>query len=229
MQDDRYALLSPFLTEARRRRFEEVLALRSKWVTVVTEDLFDPHNISAVLRSCDGFGVQEAHIIEANNPYRTSPGVSKGAYKWLDIKRHTDTTSALRKLKAEGYAICCTTPHTDDTTPEALPLTQPAALVFGSEGPGISEAAKAEADHFVRIPMYGFTESFNISVAAALTLQTIMSRVRSDEEIPWPLPETEHTRILGDWAERTVKDADGLLARLRSGQIQSPGPEGERP
>lgn len=229
MQDDRYALLSPFLTEARRRRFEEVLALRSKWVTVVTEDLFDPHNISAVLRSCDGFGVQEAHIIEANNPYRTSPGVSKGAYKWLDIKRHTDTTSALRKLKAEGYAICCTTPHTDDTTPEALPLTQPAALVFGSEGPGISEAAKAEADHFVRIPMYGFTESFNISVAAALTLQTIMARVRSDEEIPWPLPETEHTRILGDWAERTVKDADGLLARLRSGQIQSPGPEGERP
>lgn len=229
MQDDRYALLSPFLTEARRRRFEEVLALRSKWVTVVTEDLFDPHNISAVLRSCDGFGVQEAHIIEANNPYRTSPGVSKGAYKWLDIKRHTDTTSALRKLKAEGYAICCTTPHTDDTTPEALPLTQPVALVFGSEGPGISEAAKAEADHFVRIPMYGFTESFNISVAAALTLQTIMARVRSDEEIPWPLPETEHTRILGDWAERTVKDADGLLARLRSGQIQSPGPEGERP
>lgn len=229
MQDDRYALLSPFLTEARRRRFEEVLALRSKWVTVVTEDLFDPHNISAVLRSCDGFGVQEAHIIEANNPYRTSPGVSKGAYKWLDIKRHTDTTSALRKLKAAGYAICCTTPHTDDTTPEALPLTQPVALVFGSEGPGISEAAKVEADHFVRIPMYGFTESFNISVAAALTLQTIMARVRSDEKIPWPLPETEHTRILGDWAERTVKDADGLLARLRSGQIQSPGPERERP
>lgn len=229
MQDDRYALLSPFLTEARRRRFEEVLALRSKWVTVVTEDLFDPHNISAVLRSCDGFGVQEAHIIEANNPYRTSPGVSKGAYKWLDIKRHTDTTSALRKLKAAGYTICCTTPHTDDTTPEALPLTQPVALVFGSEGPGISEAAKVEADHFVRIPMYGFTESFNISVAAALTLQTIMARVRSDEKIPWPLPETEHTRILGDWAERTVKDADGLLARLRSGQIQSPGPERERP
>jgi len=227
MQDDRYALLSPFLTEARRQRFEEVLALRSKWVTVVTEDLFDPHNISAVLRSCDGFGVQEAHIIEANNPYRTSPGVSKGAYKWLDIKRHTDTASALRKLKAAGYAICCTTPHTDDTTPEALPLAQPVALVFGSEGPGISEAAKAEADHFVRIPMYGFTESFNISVAAALTLQTIMARVRSDEEIPWPLPETEHTRILGDWAERTVKDADGLLARLRSGHPPSPGPETE--
>ena len=116
------------------------------WVTVVTEDLFDPHNISAVLRSCDCFGIQSAHIIEDSNPYRTSPGVSKGAYKWLDIRRHTDTVHALEKLKSQGYAICCTTPHTDDTTPEKVPLEQPLALVFGSEGPGISEAAKAAAE-----------------------------------------------------------------------------------
>lgn len=215
MQDDRFALLSPYLTEARRRRFEEVLALRMRWVTVVTEDLYDPHNISAVLRSCDGFGIQSAHIIEASNPFRTSPGVSKGAYKWLDIRRHTETTSALRKLKANGYAICCTTPHTDDTTPAALPLDRPVALVFGSEGPGISEAARAEADHFVRIPMYGFTESFNISVAAALTLQTITDRVRALPDADWHIPASERLRILGDWAERTVKDAPGLLERLR--------------
>ena len=84
----------------------------------MTEDLFDPHNISAVLRSCDGFGIQSAHIIEVNNPYRVSPGVSKGAAKWLDIERHTDTSHALRDLKSRGYAITAT-PHTDDTTPEA--------------------------------------------------------------------------------------------------------------
>lgn len=224
MLDDRYALLSPFLTEARRQRFETVLALRTNWVTAVTEDLYDPHNISAVLRSCDGFGIQSAHIIEANNPFRTSPGVSKGAWKWLDLHRHTDTTHALKKLKARGYAICCTTPHTDDTTPEELPLEKPVALVFGSEGPGISEAAKAEADHFVRIPMFGFTESFNISVAAALTLQTIVKRVRSSDEIDWRLSKEEHLRLLGDWAERTVKDAPGLLDRLRAGASKSGTP-----
>jgi len=221
MQDDRYTLLSPFLTEARRQRFEEVLAHRTHWVTVVTEDLFDPHNISAVLRSCDCFGIQSAHIIEENNPYRTSPGVSKGAWKWLDLHRHTSTTHALRKLKDRGYAICCTTPHTDDTTPEELPIDRPVALVFGSEGPGISEAAKAEADYFVRIPMYGFTESFNISVAAALTLQTVTSRVRSMENGNWRISAAERVRLLGDWAERTIKDSAGLLERLRAGTAGS--------
>lgn len=216
--DDRYDLLSPFLTDARKQRFAEVLGQRTNWVTAVTEDLFDPHNISAVLRSCDGFGIQSAHIIEVNNPYRVSPGVAKGAAKWLDIERHTDTTHALRDLKYRGFAICCTTPHTDDTTPEELPLDRPVALVFGSEGPGITDAARAEADHFVRIPMYGFTESFNISVAAALTLQTITRRVREREDLNWQVPTQEHPRILGDWASRTVKDAPGLLQRLRTGE-----------
>jgi len=217
--DDRYDLLSPYLTDARKQRFAEVLGQRTNWVTAVTEDLFDPHNISAVLRSCDGFGIQSAHIIEVNNPYRVSPGVAKGAAKWLDIERHTDTTHALRDLKSRGFAICCTTPHTDDTTPEELPLDRPVALVFGSEGPGITGAARAEADHFVRIPMYGFTESFNISVAAALTLQTVTRRVRASNDIDWRIPESDHPRILGDWASRTVKDAPGLLERLRSGEV----------
>ena len=220
--DDRYDLLSPYLTDARKQRFAEVLGQRTNWVTAVTEDLFDPHNISAVLRSCDGFGIQSAHIIEVNNPYRVSPGVAKGAAKWLDIERHTDTTHALRDLKARGFAICCTTPHTDDTTPEELPLDRPVALVFGSEGPGITDAARAEADHFVRIPMFGFTESFNISVAAALTLQTITRRVRERDDLDWRVPTEEHPRILGDWASRTVKDAPGLLHRLRSGEAPPP-------
>ena len=220
--DDRYDLLSPYLTDARKQRFAEVLGQRTNWVTAVTEDLFDSHNISAVLRSCDGFGIQSAHIIEVNNPYRVSPGVAKGAAKWLDIERHTDTTHALRDLKSRGFAICCTTPHTDDTTPEELPLDRPVALVFGSEGPGITDAARAEADHFVRIPMYGFTESFNISVAAALTLQTITRRVREREDLNWRVPAEEHPRILGDWASRTVKDAPGLLHRLRSGEVPPP-------
>jgi len=220
--DDRYDLLSPHLTDARKQRFVEVLGQRTTWVTAVTEDLFDPHNISAVLRSCDGFGIQSAHIIEVNNPYRVSPGVAKGAAKWLDIERHTDTTHALRDLKTRGFAICCTTPHTDDTTPEELPLDRPVALVFGSEGPGITDAARAEADHFVRIPMFGFTESFNISVAAALTLQTITRRVRERDDLDWRVPTEEHLRILGDWASRTVKDAPGLLHRLRSGEAPPP-------
>ena len=216
MQDDRYTLLSPYLTDARHARFQAVLRERMQWVTAVTEDLYDPHNISAVLRSCDGFGLQTAHIIEVNNPYRVSPGVAKGASKWLDIERHQNTTEALRGLKSRGFAVCCTTPHTNDTTPDDLPLDRPVALVFGSEGPGISDEARAEADYFVRIPMFGFTESYNISVAAALTLQTVTQRVRSNPDLAWRLPETEHNRILGDWASRTVKDAEGLLQRLRN-------------
>lgn len=224
--DDRYALLAPYLTDARKQRFVDVLGQRTNWVTAVTEDLFDSHNISAVLRSCDGFGIQTAHIIEVQNPYQVSPGVAKGAAKWLDIERHTDTTHALRDLKSRGYAICCTTPHTDDTTPEKMPIDRPVALVFGSEGPGISEAARAEADLFVRIPMFGFTESFNISVAAALTLQTVTRRVRAREDLDWRIHKQEHPRILGDWASRTVKDAHNLLERLRNGSAPpSPKPQ----
>lgn len=215
--DDRYALLSPYMTDARKQRFEDVLGQRTNWVTAVTEDLFDAHNISAVLRSCDGFGIQTAHIIEVQHPYRVSPGVAKGAAKWLDIERHTDTTHALRDLKKRGYVICCTTPHTDDTTPEELPIDRPVALVFGSEGPGISEAARAEADLFVRIPMFGFTESFNISVAASLALQTVTRRVRAREDLDWKVHHKEHPRILGDWASRSVKDAHSLIERLRNG------------
>ena len=230
MQDDRYALLSPYLTEARRARFATVLQDRMHWVTAVTEDLYDPHNISAVLRSCDGFGLQTAHIIEVNNPYRVSPGVAKGAAKWLDIERHQNTSEALRALKSRGFAICCTTPHTDDTTPENLPIDRPLALVFGSEGPGISDEARAEADYFVRIPMFGFTESYNISVAAALTLQSVTQRVRAASDLPWRVPSSDHPRILGDWASRTVKDADGLLQRLRSGiDPHAPGEQTQEP
>ena len=107
-----------------------------------------------------------------------------------------------------------------------MPIDRPVALVFGSEGPGISEAARAEADLFVRIPMYGFTESFNISVAAALTLQTVTHRVRLREDLDWKIPEQEHPRILGDWASRTVKDAHNLIERLKNGgDSPSPRPE----
>ena len=140
------------------------------WVTAVTEDLYDPHNISAVLRSCDGFGIQSAHIIEVNQPLQSGAGSGQRRLQngWTLNVTPEHHSQRLRDLKSRGYAICCTTPHTNDTTPEDLPLDRPVALVFGSEGPGVSEEARAEADYFVRIPMFGFTESYNISVAAAL-------------------------------------------------------------
>ena len=200
--------LYQFITDERKERFEEVLAWRTRHITVVLEDIFQPHNASAVLRSCDLTGVQDIHIIENNYSFDINPDVVMGSTKWLNIHRYNElefnTPTAIERLKAEGYQIVATCPHQNDFTPESLPLDQPVALVFGTEKTGITDYVMDHADRFVRIPMYGFTESYNISVSAALMMYSLTHRLHEMNDVDWHLTEDEKQMARLEWSKRTL-------------------------
>lgn len=213
-----YSILREFMTEDRDKLFRQIVAERTRYLTVVVEDLYQPHNASAVLRSCDCFGVQDAHIIENDNDWVVNEGVSMGAAKWLNVHRHNEeknnTLSCIRQLKEEGYCIVATTPHKDDFTLSELPLDRKTALVFGTELEGISDLVFEHADRFVQIPMHGFTESFNISVAAALCLYELSTRMR-EEVNGWQLSAADQEELLFEWAQKSVRDSHAILDRHR--------------
>jgi len=208
-----YSFLTGFISENKKNKFEEIILQRTRHITVVLEDIFQPHNASAVLRSCDCFGIQDVHIIENNNKYEVNPDVALGSLKWLSLYKYhgaeNNTVDCLRQLKDSGYHIIATTPHKKDHTPESLPLEQKIALVFGTELEGLTQHAIEMADGFVKIPMYGFTESLNISVSAALLARSLTERLHNSE-IPWQLSETESLDIRIAWAKNVVKKADLL-------------------
>lgn len=206
--------LSGFLTERRLARFHETLEYRTRYITVALEDIYQPHNASAVLRTCDGFGVQDVHIIENRNTYRVNPDVALGSSKWLSLIKYNrsenNTAEAIRALRTRGYRVVATTPHRDDVRLEDLDLGEgPVAFLLGNELDGLSEAAIEEADIHMRIPIYGFVESFNISVAAAIILHhTTLALRRSD--LPWQLTEKEKQAILLEWMRGSIPRREAL-------------------
>ena len=215
--------LMEFITPKRRALFEKVLHNRTRHIAVVLEDIYQPHNASAVLRSCDLTGIQDVHIIEDKNIYDVNPDVALGSSKWLNLIKHNNdahnTLLAFNKLKKQGYRIVASTPHKEDYDLENIPLDKKTAIVFGTELNGLSDIAIENADEFLKIPMYGFTESYNISVSAALILFTLTNRLRNSE-INWRLTEEEKTDILLEWSRRSVKRSDIIerqfLQKLKS-------------
>lgn len=190
-------------------KFESIIQNRTKHITVVLENIFQPHNASAVLRSCDCFGIQEIHAIENGNTYEPNREIDMGSSKWLNLKRHNtrenNTLDCINELKGKGYKIIATTPHENDMLIDALPIDQPIALLFGTELTGLSDLAIEHADAYVKLPMYGFTESYNISVSVALALFSITERMRKDASIDWKLTPQEMTKIKLGWAQKVVK------------------------
>lgn len=206
--------LREFSTESRWQRIQEIVSKRTRHLTVVVEDIYQPHNASAVLRSCDGFGIQDVHIIENKNEFEASSQVTIGADQWLTIHRHnkprTDNTAqCFAKLKEQGYKVIATTPHKDDTNLNALDISGKTALVFGSEIDGISDRAMELADGFMKIPMYGFSESFNISVSAAVCLYNLTRRLRSSD-ISWLLSEGEMEELKLKWLRQSIRAGEEL-------------------
>lgn len=211
MKEQLIEKLSELISESRRKKFDEVLNYRTQHLTIVLEDIFQPHNASAVLRSCDIFGVQDVHIIENRNTYTVNPDIALGASKWLTIKKYNqqehNTETCLTTLKQKGYKIVATSLHETSCSIEELPVDTPIALVFGTELTGISEAVKQHADKFVKIPMFGFTESFNISVSAALCLNTLIHKIHHSP-LPWQLSEEEKNDLLLQWLKKTIKKGE---------------------
>jgi tRNA (guanosine-2'-O-)-methyltransferase len=198
-----------FISDNKRNKFDAIIANRTRYLTVVLEDIYQPHNASAVLRSCDCFGIQDVHIIENENPYEVNPDVALGSSKWLDLIKYNttknNTPAALAALKAKGYRIVATTPHKNDVELQNLDLAKgPVALLFGTELRGLSQESLDLADEYVKIPMHGFTESFNISVSAALCLFYLSDKLRKSE-LAWRLSEEEQVDVKTEWCRRVIK------------------------
>lgn len=205
--------LLAYVTDNKREKMQAVLENRTRYITVVLEDLFQPHNASAALRTCDIFGVQDVHVVEAHNTFKAIPTIAMGASKWVDVQSYSSITDSIAALKKQGYRIVATTPHTNCYELPTLPLDQKTALVFGSEQTGLSQEALAQADMFVKIPMYGFVESFNVSVSVALCLYDVMNRLHASE-YAWQLTQEEKQDILLAWIKKVSKTASLLEKKL---------------
>ena len=208
--------LRQFAEPRRVERFEQILRLRTRHLTVVLEDIFQTQNASAVLRSCECMGVQDVHVIENTYTFETHPDIALGANKWLSIHQYNttdanNTAKAIEHLRHEGYKIVATTPHKNDFSLEEFPIENKIALFFGTESTGLSEDVTRHADYFMRIPMHGFTESYNISVSVALSMYELTKRIRQSP-VKWQLSEDEQIDILIEWLTRSIRMSDQIIA-----------------
>jgi len=164
--------LYKIITPSKQEMFDRIAAERTNFLTVSLENVYQEHNASAVLRSCDCFGIQQLHVIEKDNQYKVQRDIALGAGRWVDMFNYDQggnpTMDCINNLRSKGYRIVATSPHANEKTINDIDISQPMALIFGTERRGISDEVKAAADEFVSIPMYGFTESFNISVLLPL-------------------------------------------------------------
>jgi len=215
MTENLIEYLKQFITERRWELFLRVIEQRTRYITVALEDIFQPQNASAVLRTSDCFGIQDVHIIENYNEFKINPDVELGAAQWLNLYQYNssenNTLSTIKHLKQCGYRIVATTPHTNDTELENFDLSKgKAVLFFGSEQPGLSEIVLDNANEFLKIPMQGFTESFNISVSAAIILHHLSQKMKKTE-IDWQLSNNEKKEVLLNWLKYSIKDSDRII------------------
>lgn len=217
-KDELVAYYSTMITPRRWELFKEVIQHRTRYMTVVIEDVFQSHNASAVMRTCDCFGVQDVHVIENRYRYEVNPEIALGSSQWLTLHHYSEgkfnTENCVDALKSEGYRIVSTTPQ-----PGTKPLHDfdvkagKFALLFGTEKEGLSDDALSLADEHIRIPIYGFTESYNISVSAALCLFHLTAEVRSHISA-WQLSEEERVDVILEWFRNTIRDASLIEKRF---------------
>ena len=204
------------IPEVKGQLFEEIASKRTRYLTVLLEEIFQEHNASAVLRSCDCFGIQELHVVESKNQYKVQRDIARGAGRWVDLFNYNEGPAplldAVTKLKAQGYQIAALTPDATLSIFD-LPIDQPVARSFGTEWEGISYEIREIADYKVAIPMVGFTESFNVSVSVALTLQALRQRL-IESDIDWKLSDEDQTDIKLKWCQRYMRNGDVVRREL---------------
>lgn len=210
MKQDLIRHLSECLTPGRLELFERMLEQRTRYLTVVLEDIFQPQNASAVVRTADCFGLQEIYVIENHNRFVVDREVAMGASKWIDIVKfngkENNTMEAITHLRRKGYRIVGTSPHEDGVNLEDYDLAKGrTALFMGTELSGISSLIRQEADGFLKIPMYGFTESLNISVSAAILLHDLTHRLRFHSRLDWHLTPDEREETMLNWLRHSIK------------------------
>ena len=207
--------LSGFIKAERRERLREILRQRTRHITVVLEDIYQPQNASAVLRTCECLGIQELHVIENHHEYRLNPAVVQGASKWIELEKHNragedNTRACIEHLRTRGYRIIAMDPAPEGKTVEQLDVSNKLALCFGSEEPGLSAALKDLADETVRIPIHGFTRSYNLSVSAGISLYTLVTTLRNSGVI-WQLGAGDATDLYIKWLAQSTPSGQQLL------------------
>ena len=215
--------LKKFVSSERHNRIRDIAKKRTRHFTIVVENLFQSHNMSAILRTAECLGIQDVHIIEQDFEYEINKQVSLGSQKWLSIYRYNNlknnTLSCLQSLKEKGYKIVATLPCEEEHLLDDIPIETKSAFLFGTELNGLTKEAIAMADEFVKIPMYGFTESYNVSVSVGLTLMNVNERLRKSL-IEWSLSKKEICDLELDWLKKSIKDSDTILKRFQSHEIK---------
>mgnify|MGYP002712933633 CR=1 FL=1 len=207
-----FSYLQTYLTQRRKNLFQKVLAERTRHFTVATEDVYQLHNTSAVMRTCDVFGIQDLHVVEERLGKRVDKEIAMGAQKWVSLKRYHAITDCIQSLKSAGYQIIATTPHDDSSLLHEFDISKKSAFFFGKESDGLSHTVLNAADGFLKIPMYGFTESLNISVSAAIILQSVVSKMKQSAT-DWQLSEEEKLQIEMEWMKKTIKSSEEIIER----------------
>lgn len=221
MQNELLAYLGQYVSDGKKKAIDEVLDKRTRHLTVVLEDIYHSQNASAVIRSCDCFGIQDLYVIENKHEYRINPRVVHGASKWVDVFSYNEnvdnSTKCFNDLKQKGYKLIGTVPDQHAKKINLLEIFEPVALIFGTEKEGLSEEAREHCDDFVTVPMYGFTESFNISVSAALCMHVLAEKI-FNSDVGWRLSPEEKEALKLSWFRRIVHRSD-LLEKdfLKSG------------
>jgi tRNA (guanosine-2'-O-)-methyltransferase len=211
MKEKLLAAFYEMIPEAKRELFDKIATDRTKYITVVLENIYQEHNASAVLRTCDCFGIQELHVVESKNQYKVQRDIARGAGSWVDMYNYNEGDTALvdciSNLKNNGYKIVALTPEAHEHTIFDIPIDEPLALTFGTEWEGISDEVRSLADYQISIPMVGFTESFNVSVSAALSLQAIRHRLENST-IDWKLTHEDQVTTKLKWSQKYMRNGD---------------------
>ena len=209
--------LEGFVTDKRKNLFRNILQDRTRHFTVVLEDIYQQHNSSAVIRSCDIFGIQDVHVIENKYKSKVSRHIAKGSQKWLSFHNYKEDTNntleCLNTLKSKGYQIIATSPHNNSSILHDFDISKKSAFVFGVEKTGVSDLVINNADGILKIPMVGFTESLNISVAAAIVLENLSYKLRNST-LDWALTNEEQKILYASWIEKTIKNVDEIKERF---------------
>jgi tRNA (guanosine-2'-O-)-methyltransferase len=222
MSEGLYTVLSEHLTPRKRELFDSIASLRTRHLTLVLEDVYQAQNSSAVLRSMESWGIQDIYAIENSNTFLMHRRIAKGAFDWLTVHRFhehkNNTLACMADLKSKGYKVVATALHENAIPLEELDITQKTAIVMGTELSGVSDAILEQADENVVIPMHGFTESLNVSVAASVIMQHLSNKLRKSN-IPWQLSEEEQLELKIEWAKQSIHWSKHLVEMYENGEI----------
>jgi len=208
--EQQYNYLLNFLTDDKIEKFSTLIHLKTEYILPVFEDIYQFRNAAAIVRSLEGLGVNKMVALEGKNFFKPEESVSRGAEKWLKIERKPHTLESLLEIKSKGYSIVSVSPEKDALDIENVSINKPIALIFGTEWEGVSQEVLDISDACVKIPMYGFTQSYNVSVATAISVYSLMNRIRNSE-IKWQLSEEYKLEMQLYWAKNSIQSSKLIL------------------